>query len=211
MGVAVVMLVVAMLVMVMVAIMVMMVVMVMTVVMVMPGIAMMMRVIVVMIVRVVMTGMAMAMIVRGVRGRIGAAFGIERRLDLDDARAQPLHHLLDHVIPPDAQTLAHDLRWKMAVAEMPGDPHQMLRIGPPDLDQWLRRGYHFDQPAVLQHQRIAAAQGHRVFEVEQKFQPARPRHRHPPPVPVVKVKDHRIGGRFRPAILPSNLRRPNHV
>jgi len=205
MGVAVVMFVVAMLVMVMVVIMVMMVAMVMT------GIAMMMRVVVVMIVRVVMTGMAMAMIVRGVRGRIGAAFGIERRLDLDHARAQSLHHLLDHVIPPDAQTLAHDLRWKMAVAEMPGDPHQMLRIGSPDLDQWLRRGHHFDQPAVLQHQRVAAAQGHRVFEVEQKFQPARPRHRHPPPVPVVKVKHYRIGRRFRPAVLPSNLRRPDHV
>src|SRR5262245_64919835 len=99
MGVAVVMLVVAMLVMVM--------------------FAMMMRVVVVMIVRVVMTGMAMAMIVRDIGGRVGAAFGIERRLDLDHARAQPLHHLLYHVIPPDAQTLAHDLRRQMAVAEMP--------------------------------------------------------------------------------------------
>jgi len=197
MGVAVVMLVVAMLVMVMVVIMVM------------TGIAMMMRVVVVVIVRVVMTDMAMIM--RGVRSRIGAAFGIERRLDLDHTRAQPLHHLLDHVIPPDAQALAHDLRWKMTVAEMPGDPHQMLRIGSPDLDQRLRRRHHFDQPAVLQHQRIAAAQGHGVFEVEQKFQPARPRHRHPPPVPVVKVKHYRIGRRFRPAVLPSNLRRPDHV
>ena len=32
---------------------------------------------------------------------IGAAFGIERRLDLDDARAQALHHRLDHVVAPD--------------------------------------------------------------------------------------------------------------
>ena len=42
---------------------------------------------------------------------IGAAFGIERRLDLDHARAQPLHHRFDDVIPADPQALAHDLRW----------------------------------------------------------------------------------------------------
>src|ERR1700752_2527437 len=130
MGVAVVMLVVAMLVMVMV------------------GIAMMIRVVVVMIMRVVMTGVAMAMIVRGGRSRIGTACGIERLLDLDHARAQPRHHLLDHVIPSDAQTLPHDLRRQMAVAEGPGDPHQMLRVGAPDLDQWLRGRHHFAQPAA---------------------------------------------------------------
>ena len=41
---------------------------------------------------------------------IGAAFGIERRLDLDDARAETPHHRLDHVIAPDPQALGHDLR-----------------------------------------------------------------------------------------------------
>ena len=37
---------------------------------------------------------------------IGAAFGIERRLDLDHARAKPFHHRLDHVIAADAQAFA---------------------------------------------------------------------------------------------------------
>jgi hypothetical protein len=32
---------------------------------------------------------------------IGAALGIERRFDLDHARAEPLHHRLDDVIAPD--------------------------------------------------------------------------------------------------------------
>ena len=75
------------------------------------------------------------MIMRGVRVRgssrvacaagIGAALGIERRLDLDDAGAKPLHHRLDDMIAPDAQALWHDLRRQMTVAEMPGDPDQM--------------------------------------------------------------------------------------
>jgi hypothetical protein len=65
---------------------------------------------------------------------IGAAFGIERRIDLDHAGAEPLHHRLDDVIAPDPQALGHDLRRQMAVAEMPGDPNQMVRVGASDLE-----------------------------------------------------------------------------
>ena len=139
-------------------------------VMVMMVLAMTMRMVMVMVMTVVMAmtvvmmaGVAVGMVVRGMRGRIGAAFGIERRLDLDDARAQPPHHFLDDVIPADAQALACDLRRQMAIAEVPGDPHQMHGIGAPDLDQRFGRGHHLDQPAVLQHQRVAAAQGDGVL------------------------------------------------
>src|SRR5262245_32491497 len=44
---------------------------------------------------------------------IGAALGIERRLDLDDARAQSPDHGFDDVIPADAQAFCHDLRRQM--------------------------------------------------------------------------------------------------
>ena len=140
--------------------------------------------VVVMIVVVVVTMiMMMAVIVRamrmtgvvvcgfrvGVTAGIGAALGIERRLDLDDSRAQPLHHRLDDVIPADAQPLPHDLRRQMAVAEMPGDADQMLRIIAADFRQRFRRSHHFNQTAVFQHQRIAATQRDRVFQVEQEF------------------------------------------
>ena len=85
---------------------------------------------VVIVIIVVMVTMIVPGVIMSMRGvgrmrmarRIGAAFGIERCLDLDNARAQPLHHRLDDVIPADAQPLAHDLRRQMAVAEMPGDP-----------------------------------------------------------------------------------------
>src|SRR4051794_39512807 len=103
MGVAVVMLVVAVL------IMVRMIVMVTT----MMRMVIVMTVIVVKIMPMVMVAVCVVMIVRGMGGRIGAALGIERRLDLDDARAQPLHHFLDDVIAPDAQAPAHDLGRQM--------------------------------------------------------------------------------------------------
>jgi len=134
-------------------------------------------------------------------GGIGAAFGIERRLDLDDSRAKPLHHRFDHMISADAQRLGHDLGRQMPVAEMPGDPDQMVRIGAANFNKRLRRCDHFDQPAVVEHQRIAAAQRDGVFEIEQELKPARAAHRHAPPVPVVEIEHDGIGRGFRPAML----------
>ena len=56
-----------------------------------------------MVVRMTMCGVVM--LIRRMRvtvAIIGATFGIERCLDLEHPRAQPLHHFLDHVIAPDA-------------------------------------------------------------------------------------------------------------
>jgi hypothetical protein len=94
---------------------------------------------------------------------------------------------------------------------MPGDPHQMMRIGAADLHQRLRRRDHFDQPAIVEHQRIAAAQRHRVFEVEQEFKPSRARHRHPPPMPIVEIENDGIGRRLGPAMLRADFRGSDHA
>jgi hypothetical protein len=106
------------------------------------------------------------------------------------------------MVAADTKALADDLGRQMAVAEMPGDPHQMRGIRAFDLHQRLRRRHHLDQPAVLQHQRIATAQGDGIFKVEQEFKAARTRHRHAPPVPVVEIEHDSVGGRFRPPVLP---------
>jgi hypothetical protein len=151
---------------------------------------------------------------RGLRGMrmasIGAALGIEWRLDLDDAGAEPLHHRFDDVVAADAQALWHDLRRQMTVAEMPGDPNQMQRIVAPDFGERLRCGDHLDQPAILEHQRVATAQRHRVLQIEQEFEPARARHRHPPPVPVVEIKHDGVGSSMHPAILAQYFCRADH-
>ena len=142
---------------------------------------------------------------------IGAAFGIEWRFDLNHPRAQALHHGFDDMIAPDPQPLADDLGRQMAVAEVPGDPDQMMRIDAPDLEQRLRRRDHFDQPAIVEHQRITTAQRDRGLEVEQEFKSPRARHRHPPPVTVVEIEDDRIGRRLRPAMLGADLRSSDHA
>src|SRR5450432_1175936 len=157
-------------------------------------IAMLVMVMIVMVMMAVIIMMMFAMLLRwtimhrvtmriafgGVRmavAGIGAAFGIERRLDLDHARAKPLHHRLDHMVAPDPQAFRHDLGRQMAVAEMPGDPNQVLRILSTNFEQRLRRRDDFDQPVIVEHQRVAAAQRNRVFQIEQELQPLRAGHR----------------------------------
>jgi hypothetical protein len=176
----------------------------------------------IMMVMVVIMSMTMRrMIMRGVllnlsfRGRmsaglISAAFGIERRLDLDDPRAEPLQHLRDDVVTPDTQRLLGDLRRQMAVSEVPGEPDHVLRVAALDLDQRLGGGHDLDQAAVVEQQRIASTQRDRLFQVEQEFEPARADHRHPPPVPVIEIEHDGIGRGFAPAVLRLDLGGAHH-
>jgi hypothetical protein len=184
--------------------------------------------VVVVVVTMVMTCVIMARMIMGMTMRrvivrqafgrvrvaafgIGAAFGIERRFDLDHARAQSPDHRLDDMVATDAQAARGDLRRQMAVTEMPGDPDQMLRIGAANLDQRLRRRDDLDQPAIVEHQRVAATQHNGVFQIEQEFEPARARHRHAPAMPVVEIKHDGIGRRLIPAMLWADLRGADHM
>jgi hypothetical protein len=99
----------------------------------------------------------------------------------------------------------------MTVAEMPGDPNQMERIDPLDLNQRLRRRDDLDQPTIVQHQCVAAPQHNCIFQIEQKFKPARAGHRRPPPVTIVEIEHDGVGRCLRPAILGMDLRRADHT
>jgi hypothetical protein len=141
---------------------------------------------------------------------IGAAFRVERRFDFDQPRAEPLHHRFDHVVAADTQAASGDLRRQVTISEMPGDANQMLRIAAADFHQRLRRRDNFHQPAVLEHQCVAAAQGHRIFQIQQELEPARARHRHSPPVTIVEIEHDGVGRRIIPAMLAANLRGADH-
>ncbi|MGX1169069.1 hypothetical protein AB7M16_005335 [Bradyrhizobium sp. USDA 372] len=142
---------------------------------------------------------------------IGAAFGIERRFDLDHTRAEALHHRLDDVIAANAQGLGQDLRRQVTVAEMPADADEVVRIAAADFQQRLGRRDHLDQPSILKHQRIAAAQCDGILQVEQEFEAPRSRHRHATTVPIVEVEHDRVHWCFREAVLSPDLRRPDHA
>jgi hypothetical protein len=157
---------------------------------------MMMRVAVMgMIVRFMpVIGMVVGVIVSMDRrgGDIGAAFGIERRFDRDDAGAEAARHILDDVIAPDAQAFLQQFGRQMAIAEMPGDPHQGGGVGAANFSQGLGRSDDFDDPPVLQRQAIAGPQHHRLRQIEQEGQTPNPGHRHAPAIAIVVIENDRI-------------------
>jgi len=159
----------------------------------------------VVVMRVIIMTMRMAGL--GVR----AAFGIERRFDLHHLRTKPLHHGFNDMVAADTQALGHELRRQMAVAEMPGDADEMVRVVTADFQQRLGCRNHLDQTAVFQHQRIATAERNGSLQVEQKLEAPRPRHCHAAAVPIVEIEHDRIRRRFRKAVLSLNLRRPDHA
>lgn len=152
------------------------------------GAVVMMRVI--MIMRVV-AGMVVSV---NRRGRdIGAAFGIERRLDLDHARAKAPRHVFDDVVAPDAQAFLQQFGWQVAVAKVPGDAHQRGGVCAADLRQLFGRCNNFDDASVLQRQPVAGPQHHRLGQVEKKSEPAYAGHRDAAPIAFVIIEDDRVG------------------
>lgn len=163
---------------------------------------------------VIMIMVAMAAMIRRAHvpaGVIGAAFRIERRIDLDNARAEATHHFRDHVIAANTQRLRHDLGRQMTVAEMPCDTDEMQGVIAADLDQRFGSGNHFDQTAVVEHQRVASAQYDRLFQIEHKRKPARSRHRHTPAITIIEIEHDRIGGGLLPLMLPDDFGRAAHI
>ncbi len=173
---------------------------------------MMMMVMSVMIMRGVVV---LSIIVRSNRmpmvATVGAAFRIERRFDFYHARAETSCHGLDDVIAADAQSFAHDLRRQMAIAEMPGDTNEMLRIAAANFSERLRRCDHLDEATVFQHQRVAAPQRNGIFKIKQELKPARAVHRHPPPVTVIEAENDGVGRRLFPVMPALNAGRTDHA
>ena len=65
---------------------------------------------------------------------VRAGLGIERCVDLLDMAAETFNHVLDDVVGSDPDPVPEQLHRQMAIAEMPGDPNQMMRIVTPDFD-----------------------------------------------------------------------------
>lgn len=161
-----------------------------------------------------------AMIVMGVlvrgsgrrfRGRfIRPPIRLERRLDMHHLRAERLHHLLEHMIPADADRLEKDFRRGMPIAQMIGEPHHQARIGRANLRKLLRRGDDFDQPPIFQHQRIAATNVNRLWQVEQEFRAAHAGHRHPAAMTFLVIEHHAVGGFRLPCAFCGNEVRSDH-
>ena len=161
-------------------------------------IMMMIAVVIVTMVIVAMPVMVMPVMVMAVRDRhfVGAALGLERTLDLADLRTEPLQHVGDDVIAPDPEPGRPDLGLEMAIAEVPGEAHQMTGVAAADLGKLLRLGDDLDQPVIIEHEGIAMGERRAFGEIDQQRLAADRRHRPPTPAPVLKIQDDAVGERF---------------
>ena len=107
-----------------------------------------------------------AMIVRAMVV-IGAAFRIERRLDLDHIGAEVLQHVADHRIAADQDDVGLELGRQVPVADVPGKAQQGLRTVGAHRHQRLGPGDDAHIAATAQRQPIAAAQMLRAVQVQQ--------------------------------------------
>jgi hypothetical protein len=143
--------------------------------------------------------------------RVGAALGIERRFDLDHERAETSCHCFDHVVAADAKPFAGNLCRQVAVSQMPGNANEMLRIAATNFSQRLRRCDYLDETAVFQHQRVAAAQRDRAFEVEQELKSARAGHCHPAPMTIIEAENDGVSRGLFPVVPALNVGRTDHA
>src|SRR5262249_32335217 len=99
---------------------------------------------------------------------IGARLRLERRLDERELRAETAQHLFQDAVAPDAQALAGDLDLGVTIADVPGKPRELTRIGCRHLDQSLAFAEDANDRAVPQHQAITITQSRCMRQVEQK-------------------------------------------
>ena len=88
-------------------------------------------------------------------------------------------------------------RWRLPRCQATRD--QRGRFGGADFRERFGRSDDLDDAPVFELQPIAAAQQHRLVEIEQEIETAHARHRHPPAMAFVVVEHYGIGGFAGPA------------
>ncbi len=144
-------------------------------------------------------------------GLIGAGVGLERRFDMADLGAKSAHHILKHMVAADPQPVVHYLRLHVAIADVIGHARQLARIAAPHFCQLFRSGHDLDQAPVFQDQRVAAAQHHGLWEIEQEFCPARARHRHTATMTALIIQNDGVGRGRLPGAFAANEIRADHA
>src|SRR5262245_17081356 len=97
---------------------------------------------------------------------VGAAFRLERGLQLQELRSGAMEHLLDHMIAPNAKNPIANFSRQVPISQMPGKAHELVGIFMPHFDDKLRRGPYPQQSPVFKLQGISIGHGNRFRKIE---------------------------------------------
>ena len=116
---------------------------------------------IVMVVTVMMVVMTMLL-----RSFVGAAFGLERRINNGHLGAQALEQRFYRRIAGEPQPPLQDLHRYMTVTEMPGQARKRGKVGRANLEQQLGLSDDLDQFAVVEHQCVVGAQPRSLRKID---------------------------------------------
>jgi hypothetical protein len=135
---------------------------------------------------------------------IGAAFRFERPHDVMNMTTKTDHHIRQDMIGLNVDSVRRDLRWRVPIADMPGDACQGGGIVNMDFEQGLSGRQHLDQRSVRQSERVPMRQIRRLRQVEKKL-PAMIRAQRDSPLEAICSRQRdRIAGRLVPTLSFSN-------
>jgi hypothetical protein len=131
------------------------------------------------------------MVVVAVSTGVGTRLRIEWRLDRLHVAAKAFHHVPDHVVRSDADARAAQLHRQMAIAEMPGNAHQIIRTVRVDFQQRFRFRADPDH-ACFHGQPISMAQPDRLRQVQQHLVALLGAQQDAPAMAAIEVDQHAI-------------------
>jgi len=109
---------------------------------------------------------AVIMLVMMAATAVGAAFGLEGSPHVRKIRSQPMEHLFDHMVRPNAKNLAANFRRQMPISQVPGKARKLTGVLMADFDNELGSSLNPQQPPVVKLQAISVGHGNRLREIE---------------------------------------------
>ena len=97
---------------------------------------------------------------------VRAAFRLEGSAHVHEIGSQPMEHLFDHMVRPNAKNLASNFRGQMPISQMPGETRKLTGILMPDFDNELGGSLNLQQPSIIQLQAISVGHGNRLRKIE---------------------------------------------
>jgi len=97
---------------------------------------------------------------------VGAAFRLERGLQLRKLCAEAMEHLLDHMVGPNTKSPIANFCRQVPISQMPGKARELIGLFMPYFDDSLRGGLDLQQPSVFQLQGIPIGHGNRFRKIE---------------------------------------------
>src|SRR5262245_44445024 len=97
---------------------------------------------------------------------VRAAFGLEGGLHVRKIRSQPIEHLFDHMIRPNAKHPAANFCRQMPISQVPSETRKLTGIIVPDLDNEFGSSLNIQQSPIVKLQAIAVGHGNRLRKIE---------------------------------------------